>query len=106
LIFILILTSEWLQIVCNASEAHNRNVKQIETLISTCAEQGKTIESLIGGDPSFSSDASRIAGHKRPRVEPTPPPPQQAPHRAAEPHGDAWDLFANMMHTENKGMYY
>jgi hypothetical protein len=93
--------------VCNASEAHNRNVKQIETLINTCAEQGKTIESLIGGDPSFSSDSSRIAGHKRGREQPeaAPPPHKEAqPQRAAQ--GDAWDLFSNMMQTENKGTYY
>ena len=90
-----------MQIVCNASEAHNRNVKQIESLISTCAEQGKTIESLIGGDPSFSSDASRISNdRKRQRTEPAPPPPQRSGQ------GDAWDLFSNMMQTENRGVYY
>jgi hypothetical protein len=102
----------FLQIVCNASEAHNRNVKQIETLINTCAEQGKTIESLLGSDPSFSTDASRIAGvgHKRTRVA---SPAVQRPAAAAPmPSGgggsgaDAWDLFSNMMSSENKGTYY
>ncbi len=103
------MTNECVQIVCNASEAHNRNVKQIETLISTCAEQGKTIESLIGGDPSFSSDASRIAGNKRARSDPPPPPQQQQQHQQQPPRaaqGDAWDLFSNMMQTENRGVYY
>ena len=95
-----------MQIVCNASEAHNRNVKQIESLISTCAEQGKTIESLIGGDPSFSSDASRIShDRKRQRTEPVPP-PQQPPPQQRSGQGDAWDLFSNMMQTENRGVYY
>ena len=95
-----------MQIVCNASEAHNRNVKQIESLISTCAEQGTTIESLIGGDPSFSSDASRISNdRKRQRTEPVPP-PQQPPPQQRSGQGDAWDLFSNMMQTENRGVYY
>ena len=95
------------QIVCNASEAHNRNVKQIESLINTCAEQGKTIESLIGGDPSFSSDASRISNdRKRQRTDPPPPPQQQQPPPQRSAQGDAWDLFSNMMQTENRGMYY
>ncbi len=94
-----------MQIVCNASEANNRNVKQIETLISTCAEQGKTIETLLANDPSFSSDASRIAGGKRARTEtPAMPPPQ--PPQAQQARGDAWDLFSGMMQTESRGSYY
>ena len=99
------------QIVCNASEAHNRNVKQIETLINTCAEQGKTIESLLGSDPSFATDASRVAGMKRARVD-EPPQPPPAPSSAAAPPqvggggGDAWDLFSNMMREDTKSQYY
>ena len=99
--------------MCNASEAHNRNVKQIETLINTCAEQGKTIESLLGSDPTFSSDASRIAGAKRARVDEAPPSSNAgAPKNSgtssapADQRGDAWDLFSNMMREDTKSSYY
>ena len=101
--------------MCNASEAHNRNVKQIETLISTCAEQGKTIESLLGSDPTFASDASRVAGLKRARIDdatathnnaPPHPPSTNAPSSSSEQRGDAWDLFSNMMREDTKSMYY
>ena len=112
------------QIVCNASEAHNRNVKQIETLINTCAEQGKTIESLLGNDPSFSTDASRMAGGggggaKRARVDDPPQQhtnsgmidsgnksAQQSALSATAGGGDAWDLFSNMMREDTKALYY
>ena len=115
-------TKYFLQIVCNASEAHNRNVKQIETLINTCAEQGllhldaprcaaltlgatgKTIESLLGSDPSFAHDASRMAGVKRTRVEE--PAPQAPQASQAKPEGDAWDLFSDMMKSDTKSLYY
>jgi hypothetical protein len=98
--------------VCNASEAHNRNVKQIETLINTCAEQGKTIESLLGSDPTFSSDASRVAGSKRARVDEPPAPASKmntsaaAADTSSDQRGDAWDLFSNMMREDTKSLYY
>jgi hypothetical protein len=97
-----------LQIVCNASEAHGRNVKQIETLVNTCAEQGKTIESLLQGDSSFSSDASRVTAKRQRISEPstTAAPPSTTNTATNDQNGDAWDLFSNMMREDTRSMYY
>lgn len=107
-----------MQIVCNASEAHSRNVKQIETLVNTCAEQGKTIESLLqgGSDPSFSSDASRTMAKRQRISEPMIAPTQTAAttinnnssndNNHNHNNGDAWDLFSNMMREDTRSIYY
>lgn len=74
--------------MCNASSAHCQRVDKINELIKTVNEQGETIKSLLGGDPSFSSEESRMAGggvgSKRTRQNDSahdmPPPQAKIPH--------------------------
>lgn len=74
------------EIVCNASLAHESNVKKIDELLKTCTEQGETIKTLMGStstDISFASEASRMSGggnsqhtnnNKRSRIDMETPP--------------------------------
>ena len=50
------------EIVCNASEVHNHNVKQIEELLQQAKEKDRELGDLKG----FKTEASRISGVKRP----------------------------------------
>ena len=98
------------EIVCNASLAHESNVKKIDELLKTCSEQGETIKTLMATpmpDPSFATESSRMAGSKRTRME------SEAPAAAAdrgEPvrgeGGDAWMDFEKMMKLEMTSKYF
>lgn len=99
------------EIVCNASRAHETNVKKIEDLVKTCNEQGETIKTLLGNknDSTFESVASRLEDSSL----------EQTTHRAAKrsrindetpitqsQQASAWDDFAQMMQTQNKSSYF
>ena len=99
------------EIVCNASLAHESNVRKIDELLKTCSEQGETIKTLMAsGDPSFQSEASRITGAKRGRVDD--PPAASTPHLAALDSAttnrstDAWCDFESMMKKQMSSSYF
>ena len=117
------------EIVCNASIAHESNVKKIDELLKTCSEQGETIKTLMSSssaaaDPSFASEASRMAGVKRPRMDldPTPIPTLSTRAESLSTSGannnnnnnnnyssdtvDAWNDFEKMMKTDLASKYF
>ena len=106
------------EIVCNASLAHESNVKKIDELLRTCTEQGETIKTLMTtssqSDPSFASEASRMIGgnqHKRARLDTE----SSVSVPAVQLGGgdgnnnnnvDAWQDFEKMMRTEMTSKYF
>jgi hypothetical protein len=98
------------EIVCNASTAHESNVKKIDELLRTCNEQGETIKILMssGADPTFAAEASRMAGAKRGRLDneaATPVPPPCASTRDSS-GPDAWQEFERMMRVDMSAKYF
>ena len=104
------------EIVCNASIAHESNVRKIDELLKTCNEQGETIKTLMSSssDSTFQSEASRVANsNKRSRTDTeTMPPPRDMPlsstTSAVDPpqSADAWCDFQRMMRTEMGAKYF
>ena len=103
------------EIVCNASLAHESNVKKIDELLKTCTEQGETIKTLMSSntDPTFSSDTSRMgSGAKRPRTEveavsaPRFAETNQAAVATTGERVDAWNDFESMMKLEMTAKYF
>ena len=103
------------EIVCNASLAHESNVKKIDELLKTCTEQGETIKTLMSSntDPSFSSDSSRMgssAKRQRTEMEAITPPRFAETNQATVANTgekvDAWNDFESMMKLEMTAKYF
>jgi hypothetical protein len=107
------------EIVCNASLAHESNVKKIDELLKTCTEQGETIKTLMSSssssmpDPSFASESSRMSGSKRGRMDMETPAISNVPNHVAAPSisrdssgADAWQDFEKMMKLEMASKYF
>ena len=100
------------EIVCNASLAHESNVKKIDELLKTCSEQGETIKTLMSTpapDASFASESSRMAGSKRGRMESEVPSSSSAPppnNNITREGSDAWMDFEKMMKLEMTSKYF
>ncbi len=91
------------EIVCHASQKHISNVEKIEELI----QKNKQQEQEIGDLKGFKSEASRISGNKRARVEE--PPPVTVDTRDTklpDTKNNTWDLFESMINRDFKSQYF
>ena len=91
------------EIICHASQKHISNVEKIEELMQKTRQQEQEIGDLMG----FKSEASRISGNKRARVDD--PPVVSADTRESripETKNNTWDLFESMINKDFKTQYY
>jgi hypothetical protein len=96
------------EIVCHASQKHQSNVLKIEELLQKNQQQEQELGDLKG----FKSEASRISGNKRARVDELTNTDnireRNIPNTTSANNNknNTWDLFESMINKDFKSQYY